>query len=210
MPHGTINKSEAQIKPFVFSGIYVDTDAIFVKPLDREIRGYDAVGSYDWVYWNPPFPDTINFGVALGKRNALFWHKFQESMKWWIDSDFSWNGLRQPYRILERYPELLKIDPRLQVICYQYKCHPTWVKNYHSGNQNHLNSNSITDWHEQTYSFHWTAPTPPELLSEEAALTHDSLFAELAQYVLHQAGVLKKDLKLRYTKFELPPPPEVT
>ncbi|KAK2147431.1 hypothetical protein LSH36_553g00005 [Paralvinella palmiformis] len=52
-----------------YGGIYVDTDTVFVKPLDREIRAYDAVGSYDWTYWNPPFPDTINFGVAIGKRN---------------------------------------------------------------------------------------------------------------------------------------------
>ena len=60
-----------------YGGIYVDTDVVFVRPLDRQIRGYDAVGSYDWTYWNHPFPDTINFGVALGKRNAPYWHKFQ-------------------------------------------------------------------------------------------------------------------------------------
>ena len=60
-----------------YGGIYVDTDAVFVRPLDREIRGYDAVGSYDWSYWNHPFPDIINFGVALGRRNAPFWYKFQ-------------------------------------------------------------------------------------------------------------------------------------
>jgi mannosyltransferase OCH1-like enzyme len=62
-----------------YGGIYVDTDVVFVRPLDRHIRGYDAVGAYDWTYWNHPFPDTINFGVALGKRNAPYWHKFQVS-----------------------------------------------------------------------------------------------------------------------------------
>ena len=98
-----------------YGGIYVDTDTAFVRPLDREIRGYDAVGTYDWTYWNHPFPDTINFGVAIGKRNAKYWRLFQESMRWFIDSDWSWNGLRQPYRIQERHPELVKIDPRLQV-----------------------------------------------------------------------------------------------
>lgn len=64
-----------------YGGIYVDTDVVFVRPLDRQIRGYDAIGSYDWTYWNHPFPDTINFGVALGKRNAPYWHKFQASRK---------------------------------------------------------------------------------------------------------------------------------
>ena len=60
-----------------YGGIYVDTDVVFVRPLDRKIRGYDAVATYEWAYVNHPFPDTINFGVALGKRNAPFWHKFQ-------------------------------------------------------------------------------------------------------------------------------------
>ena len=41
-----------------YGGIYVDTDVVFGRPLDREIRGYDAVGSYDWTYWNHPFPDV--------------------------------------------------------------------------------------------------------------------------------------------------------
>ena len=99
-----------------YGGIYVDTDTIFVRPLDDEIRQYDAVGSYDWTYWNHPFPDTINFGVAIGKQGALFWREFQKSMKWFIDSDWSWNGLRQPYRIKERNPEYVFINPRLQVI----------------------------------------------------------------------------------------------
>lgn len=103
-----------------YGGIYVDTDVVFVRPLDYEIRGYDAVGTYDWTYWNHPFPDTINFGVAIGKRNAPYWHKFQESMKWFMDGDWSWNGLRQPYRIQERQPDLVRIDPRLQVNVTSY------------------------------------------------------------------------------------------
>ena len=60
-----------------YGGIYVDTDVVFVKPLDERIRSYDAVATYDWTYWNHPFPDTINFGVSIGKRNAPYWHLFQ-------------------------------------------------------------------------------------------------------------------------------------
>ena len=40
------------------------------------MRSYDAMGSYDWTYWNAPFPDTINFGVMLGKKGAPYWKHF--------------------------------------------------------------------------------------------------------------------------------------
>jgi len=59
-------------------------------------------------------------------------------MKWFRDDDWTWNGLRQSYRVLERHPDLVFIEPHLQVICSgsPRRCHPTWWKNYH--NVNHL------------------------------------------------------------------------
>ena len=60
-----------------YGGIYVDTDVVFVRPLDRSIRRYDAVVSYELPRKNHPFPDIINSGVILARRNAPFWHKFQ-------------------------------------------------------------------------------------------------------------------------------------
>ena len=178
-----------------YGGIYVDTDTIFVKKLDHKIRGYDAVGSYDWTDWNPPFPDTINFGVAIGKRNATYWHEFQKSMKWFIDKDWSWNGLRQPYRIKERHPDYVKIDPHLQIICYQYKCRPTWWPGYHNESIHFLNTPSIKNWREDAYAFHWTLPTPPELEGEEALLSSTTMFGEIGRYVLEKAGLLNDLLK---------------
>jgi len=62
-----------------YGGIYTDTDALWVKPLSYEDRGYDAVASYDWVDWGWPFPDTVNFGISYGKRNAPFWRIFKYS-----------------------------------------------------------------------------------------------------------------------------------
>ena len=56
---------------------FLDTDTLWVRPLDRNIRAFDAVGTYDWPYWSHPFPEVINFGVLIGKRNAPYWHKFQ-------------------------------------------------------------------------------------------------------------------------------------
>ena len=175
-----------------YGGIYVDTDTAFVKKLDRDIRAYDAVGSYDWTYWNHPFPDTINFGVAIGKRNAIYWQEFQKSMKWFMDADWSWNGLRQPYRIKERHPEMVRIDPRLQVICYESKCHPTWYPDYHDERVHHLNSNPITDWRNDVYAFHWTLPTPVELLSEENLIRNNTMFSEIGKFILEKAGVLEE------------------
>ena len=82
-----------------YGGIYIDTNALFVKPLNHFIRGFDAIATYDWVDWNAPFPDVINFGVMAGKKNATYWHHFQKSMNWFLDEDWAWNGLRRPYSI---------------------------------------------------------------------------------------------------------------
>ena len=177
---------------FLFTGIYVDTDVIWTKKLDRDIRSYEAVGAYDWTYWNPPFPDTINFGVAIGKRNATYWHKFQKTMSWFIDKDWSWNGLRQPYRVKERHPELVLINPHLQVICFEFKCHPTWLPEYHNESIHHMNSPSIKDWRNDAYAFHMTLPTPYELRSEEELMKSDTIFAQMGKHVLEKAGLLKQ------------------
>ena len=173
-----------------YGGIYVDTDTIWTKKLDTHIRSYDAVGAYDWTYWNHPFPDTINFGVAIGKKGAPFWHRFQKSMDWFIDKDWSWNGLRQPYRIKERHPELVLIDPHLQVICYKFLCHPTWHPEYQNESIHHLNSNSIQDWKREAYAFHFTLPTPKEYHDLKALKSHNTMFSEIGMNVINKAGIL--------------------
>ena len=172
-----------------YGGIYVDTDAVFVKPLDPFIRAFDAVASYDWTDWNQPFPNRINFGVMAGKKNASYWHHFQKSMDMFRDQDFSWNGLRQPYKVLEKYPNLIRIDPHFQVICYNLKCHPTWHPQFHKDNIHHLNSDSIKYWKHDTYAFHWTAPTPPELIDETSLYHSKSMFAKIGRFILEEAGV---------------------
>ena len=173
-----------------YGGIYVDTDTIWTQKLDRNIRSYDAVGAYDWTYWNHPFPDTINFGVAIGKKNAPYWHKFQKSMDWFIDKDWSWNGLRQPYRIKERHPELVLINPHLQVICYKFRCHPTWWPDYHNESMHHLNTPCIKDWRTEAYAFHFTLPTPPEYKNLEALRElNATMFGEIGMNVIKRAGL---------------------
>ena len=172
-----------------YGGIYVDTDTIWTQKLSRHIRSYDAVGAYDWPYWNQPFPDIINFGVAIGKKGASFWQQFQKSMEWFVDKDWSWNGLRQPYKIKERHPELLHIDPHLQVICYRLLCHPTWRPDYHNGSLHHVNT-PIQDWRTETHAFHFTYPVPKEFSNLETLKKHNgTMFGEIGMNVIKRAGL---------------------
>ena len=105
------------------------------------------------------------------------------------DENFSWNGLCQPYKVLEKHPNLIRIDPHFQVICYNLKCHPTWHPQFHKDNIHHLNSDSIKYWKHDTYAFHWTAPTPPELTDETSLYRSKSMFAKIGRFILEEAGV---------------------
>ena len=53
-----------------FGGIYVDWDAIMLRPLGH-LRGYGFVTNFDWPDWHPPYPDVINNGVSAGKKGRL-------------------------------------------------------------------------------------------------------------------------------------------
>ena len=56
-----------------YGGVYADTDAIFVRPLSKELRAYDVVLNCEWPGWHYPFPDAINNGVMVSKQGARFW-----------------------------------------------------------------------------------------------------------------------------------------
>jgi len=173
-----------------YGGIYCDTDAIWVKPLSKEDYGYEAVASYDWVDWSYPYPDSVNFGLSYGKRNAPFWRIFRDSMRKLHNDVHGFTGVMMPYKLLEKYPHLLRIDRRLAVICYKFRCHPTWVKNYHDENNDHVNSGTIPNWREDVHAFHWTHPNPPEYANKTALLAAEGMFAEIGKFVLGKAGLL--------------------
>ena len=59
-----------------YGGVYIDTDAVFVNRPSEELRGYDAVGSYDWTDWHPPYPNLFFNGFMMGKPGAPFWKAF--------------------------------------------------------------------------------------------------------------------------------------
>ena len=115
-------------------------------------------------------------------------------MKWFRDGDWTWNGLRQPYRVLERHPDLAHVEPHLQVICFKLRCHPTWWPQYHDERFNHVSpppSQTPLDWRTDTFAFHFTYPNPPEFRNPRALLSADGMFAEMGRMVLEAADMVK-------------------
>lgn len=173
-----------------YGGIYTDTDAIWVRGLSTEDRGYEAVASFDWIDWSWPYRDSVNFGLSYGKKGGRFWHIFRDSMHELHNHVHGFTGVMEPYKLLERHPELLRIDRRLQVICYHSKCHPIYVPDYHNETNNHVNSGTIKDWKKDVNAFHWTFPNPSEYKDMETLLKSKGMFAEIGKYVLKKAGLL--------------------
>ena len=171
-----------------YGGIYCDTDVIWLNPLPDHLRRYGAVASYDWPIMCPTFPDYINFGVTMGKRNDPFWHMMLDSMKTFKDDIYGYNGLLKPYKIYERHPDMVYIYDYLQVMCWNLKCHPTWVDDFRNPKNSHLNLTHF-DWRE-AHSFHWTYPTPVEFKDARTLRTSRGLWAEIGQYVLDKIGVV--------------------
>ena len=173
-----------------YGGIYTDTDAIWTKPLSHEDRGYDAVASFDWVDWSYPYPDSVNFGLSYGKRNAPFWRIFRNSMRRLHNDVHGFTGVMMPYKLLEKYPHLLRIDKHLMAICYQQKCHPTYIADYHNETNNHVTTNSIPNWREDLNALHWTHPNPSEYANETTLMAATGMFADVGRFVLKSAGLI--------------------
>lgn len=173
-----------------YGGIYTDTDAIWVRGLTKDDRAYDAVASFDWVDWSWPYPDSVNFGLSYGKKNAPFWRIFRDSMRTLHNDIHGFTGVMMPYKLLERYPNLIKIDRHLQVICYQQRCHPIWVDDYHNMDNDHITMNSIPNWRKDVNAFHWTHPNPKEYKNQSTLMNAKGMFAEIGRFVLKKAGLI--------------------
>ena len=169
-----------------YGGVYSDTDVIWIKPIPPHLREYDAVASYDWPQMYNIYPDYIQIGVLLGKPGAPFWNFFLHSFKKFKDNMYGYNGLLRPYKIFERHPDLLYVYDRLQVMCWELRCHPTWYPNFRSKDIDHRSYLDF-NWRE-AHAFHWTYPTPDELLSEDAMRLSNTMFAKIGKHVLTSAG----------------------
>jgi len=115
-------------------------------------------------------------------------------MKWFLNDDWSWNGLRQPYRVLERHPDLAHVEPRLQVICFKGLCHPTWWPNYQDDLVSHLSpppGAKPLDWRNDPFAFHFTYPNPWEFRSPKVLLRATGMYAEMGKMILDAADMTR-------------------
>ena len=174
---------------YAYGGIFVDCDAMFIQPIPEDFYHYDAVVTLDnYVFPMPPFPDVLNLGVSMHKPRSKFLEIFKQAdALTWQDEDYVWNSNRVPYKIYERNPHLVKIDPTLQVICYDLKCYPTWVPSYRRQDSAKL-ANSSETWVNRVLSFHWTEPSPAEFVNaSELHRRSSTFFGKLGQKVLQAA-----------------------
>ena len=176
-----------------YGGLYLDTDAVFVKPLSDHLRAFDAVANIDFIgsYWIDEYPNVIQVGVLLGKPGRKFWSESLQTMRIYRDNLWVWNSCHLPYKVKERNPRLLLIEERFQVNCFCGKCHPTWWPNYKSRAVHHLNSNSLPNWRNDSYCYHFTGIIPAELREEDLAMHSESIFGEMARHVLDKAGLFR-------------------
>ena len=173
-----------------YGGIYMDIDAVWVKPLTLKERAYDIVATYDWVDWAYPYPEQVNLGVFYAKKGAPYFQAFRESTRVLHPTSPGFTGIRMTYKLLEKYPHLLKIDPYLAVICYYQMCHPTWVEGYHNSKVNHISTGSMKNWREDIHAFHFTYPNPAAFANISTLIKSKGMFAEVGQMVLKKAKII--------------------
>lgn len=166
---------------YLYGGVFIDWDAIFTRPLDDSVRGYDAVIGYDWFIppEAPTFPEVINPGVLAAKRHSVFISMWLEKYKdFGKKGGFYYTGLLVPYKLYEHYPETVKLDPKFQVICWQQTCHPPWMDGYTKAN-----FHSEFDW-KQVYSVHFTYPDPREFYGEDSLRNATTMIGRMGQRVM--------------------------
>ena len=177
----------------VHGGIYCDADVIIVQPIPRRLRAYDAVVALDWVSgpgWAPElFPNVIQNGVMMGKPGAPFWRDYQRSMRIYRNDQWLWNSCALPYKVIEHHPSYVHLDPHFQINCYEGKCHPIWWPDSTNVKLHHLNTNSIPNWRNATYTFHLTGKVPKGLNNPGEEKGPNTIFTEMAKMILEKAGV---------------------
>ncbi|XP_067933428.1 uncharacterized protein [Watersipora subatra] len=166
---------------YLYGGVFIDWDAIFTKPLDDAVRGYEVVLGYDWFIpeESPTFPEVINPGVIAAKPYSVFISMWLEKYKeFGQKGGFYYTGLLVPYKLYERYPETVKLDKKFQVICWKKTCHPPWMEGY-----NRPAFHSEFNW-QNVYSVHFTFPDPHEFYTINDLRNSSSMIAQMGQKVM--------------------------
>ena len=174
---------------YKYGGIISDPDVIIVQKLKADWFKQETVVGLD-IGATLPFPDTLNVGLLLCRPQAAFARQWMESMKEFNDSSWLWNSGRKTYKLVERDPKLALIEPRLQVICYNFKCYPTWLpqelyKNLSTSSD--TLEHSLRNWTTQAYAFHFTFPEP--FFNERYLQGQSGLVGQIGRHVMKAAGL---------------------
>lgn len=164
---------------YKYGGIYVDWDALWLRPVDDIISaGYDVVVDIDHLP-REPFPDSINMGVVLSKPRSKFIDIWRKTYRKYRSNDFYYNPIEVPYKIYERHPNLVKIEPRLQVMCFRLLCHPIFHPQYKDFQQS-----QPFNWRTDALAIHFTHPDPEEYANETTLKNGSGMFADIGKYIL--------------------------
>ena len=163
-------------------GIYLDWDAFWLKPVDDLLAlGYETIASLDpvkGIFGRQDFPDLINMGVLLSRPGSMFIALWLESFHKYIGDHATFHAVEMVFKLYEDHPELLYLEKRLQVLCFELKCHPLWLPNY----QDDRVHNEF-DFTNDAYTVHITYPTPKAFESEKEMRKSKGFFADMARHI---------------------------
>ncbi|KAK7491067.1 hypothetical protein BaRGS_00017763 [Batillaria attramentaria] len=150
-----------------YGGVYQDRDVVWVSRLPGWLLAYPTVACPEWPHYGQ-WPDTINIGVLLARRQAPWIRHFLPTNRYFRDDDWNWNA----------------------VICAMGECHPAWLEDPSSNVSG--KSREPFDWREAR-AVHFRKPKlPPSLASPRDVMEGKDIFAEIGRHVLEMSG--RKDL----------------
>ena len=119
-------------------------------------------------------------------------------MKCYRDEAWLWNGLLMPYKISERHPDTIHIEPRLQVTCYHGACHAPWWPDHRDQSKSHFTPGHSLDWRRDMYALH--ATYPEQYPDPTRVFGHSDFFAEIGRHVLEAANLTTEVQRLDQAK----------
>ncbi|XP_070202073.1 uncharacterized protein [Littorina saxatilis] len=171
---------------YKYGGAYQDCDVLWLSRVNDSLLACPAVLSFDWVI-RGRYPEQINNGVMLSHRHSEWMGLYLETFKDYRDRDWLYNSCFVTYKMFEKYPELVCLERRLQVICHLGICHPAWHENYRVSDKSRVPTPPFT--FDDTNAIHVTQPKNiPSLSSPETLKKGDDFFGKIGRMILDKSG----------------------